>query len=110
MVRRLYSSDGGVDVLGDNVSAVHHAARHVLSVTGIALDHLVGGLEHGVGDLGNREELVVRNLSRDDGSKGAEGEVDTGVGDQVGLELRETDVQSTVESQGGSDRGDALGE
>ena len=36
----LDGSNGGVDVLGDNVSTVQHAAGHVLAVTGIALHHL----------------------------------------------------------------------
>merc|ERR1719384_2240793 len=106
----LDGTDGGVHILRNDVTAVHHAAGHVLSVTGVAFDHLVGGFEDGVGDLGDGEELVVGDLSRDDGGKGAEGEVDTGVGDQVGLELGKVDVQGTVEPQGGSDRGDALGE
>ena len=32
----LDGGDGGVDILGDDISAVHHAARHVLAVTGVA--------------------------------------------------------------------------
>ena len=72
--------DGGVDILGHNVSAVQHAAGHVLSVAGVALDHLVGRLEAGVGDLGNRELLVVSLLGGDHRCVGDEGEVDTGVG------------------------------
>merc|ERR1712035_194316 len=36
--------DGGVDILGDDVSAVQEAASHVLAVAGVALDHLVGRL------------------------------------------------------------------
>ena len=38
----------------------------ILTMTRIALDELVGGLEAGVGDLSHRELLVVRLLSRDD--------------------------------------------
>ena len=33
----------------------------------VALDHLVGGLEAGIGDLPHGELLVVRLLSRDHG-------------------------------------------
>ena len=36
----LDGGNGSVDVLGDNVSTVQHAAGHVLAVTGIALHHL----------------------------------------------------------------------
>ena len=35
----LDSGDSGVDVLRDDVSSVHHAAGHVLSVSGVALGH-----------------------------------------------------------------------
>jgi len=63
----LDGGNGGVDVLGDDVSSVHHGAGHVLSVSGIALSHHVGGLERAVGDLGDGELLVVSLLSGDDG-------------------------------------------
>jgi hypothetical protein len=39
----------------------------------------------------------------DDGRVGNEREVDTGVGDQVGLELVQVDVEGTVETERGSD-------
>jgi hypothetical protein len=34
--------DSRVDLLGDNVSSVEHAAGHVLSVSSVTLHHLVG--------------------------------------------------------------------
>merc|ERR1711987_40712 len=40
----LDGGDGSVHVLGDDVTAVHHAAGHVLAVAGVALGHHVGGL------------------------------------------------------------------
>ena len=46
---------------------------------------------------------------RDDRGEGGEGEVDTGEGDQVGLELVQVDVQGTVESEGSGDGRDNLG-
>ena len=39
-------------------------------MTGVALDHLVGGLKAGVRDLGHAELLVVRLLRGDDRSVG----------------------------------------
>ena len=42
---------GGVDVLGDDVSSVHETARHVLSVSGVALDHHGSRFEDSAGDL-----------------------------------------------------------
>merc|ERR1711981_1013914 len=106
----LDGGNGGVDVLGDNVTSVHHAASHVLSVSGVALGHHGGGLEGGVGDLGNGELLVVGLLGRDDGGVGREHEMDSGVGDEVGLELGDIDVEGTIESEGGSQGGDDLGD
>ena len=47
----LDGGNGSVDILGDDISSVHHAASHVLSVSGVALGHHVGGLEAAVGDL-----------------------------------------------------------
>jgi len=51
---------------------------------------------------------VVGLLGRDDGSIGGKHEMDSGVGHQVGLELSDIDVEGTIESEGGSQRGDDL--
>ena len=100
--------DGGVDVLGDDVAAVQHAAGHVLAVARVALDHLVGRLEAGICDLRHRELLVVGLLGRDDRSVGGQREVDARIRHQVGLELGQVDVQGAVEAQRGRDGGDDL--
>ena len=104
----LDGGDGGVDILGDDVTSVHEAAGHVLSVARVTLGHHGGGLERAVGDLGDGELLVVGLLSGDDWGVGGEHEMDTWVGHQVGLELSHIDVEGTVESEGGSERGDDL--
>jgi len=41
----LDGGDGGVDILGDDVTSVHKAACHVLSVSWVALGHHGGWLE-----------------------------------------------------------------
>ena len=105
----LDGGNGGVDILGDDISTVHEAAGHVLSVAGVALGHHTGGLEDTVGDLTHGQLLVVGLLGRDDGSITGKHEVDTGVGHQVGLELSDIDVQGTIETETGSQRGDDLG-
>jgi hypothetical protein len=102
--------DGEVDVLGDDVAAVHEAAGHVLAVAGVALGHHGGWLEDGVGNLGDGELLVVGLLGGDDGGVRGEHEVDAGVGDEVGLELSDVDIKSTVEAEGCRQRGDDLGD
>jgi len=95
----LDGGNGGVDILGDNVSAEHHAASHVLSVARVALGKHVGGLEHRVGDLRDRQLLVVGLLSRDDRGVRGKHEMDSGVRHQVGLELRKIDVEGTIETK-----------
>merc|ERR1712001_97720 len=54
--------DGSIDILGDNIASVQETAGHVLSMTGIAFDHLVGGFETGIGDLSNRKLFMVSFL------------------------------------------------
>ena len=104
----LDGGDGGVDILGHYVTTVQHAAGHVLAVTGVALHHLVGGLEAGVGDFSHRQLLVVGLLGGDDGSVGGQREVDAWVRHQVGLELGQVHVEGSVETQGGGDGGHDL--
>ena len=99
---------GRVNILGNNITAIHQAAGHVLAVTGVALGHHVGGLEDGVGDLSDGELLVVGLLSGDHRGVGAKHEVDAGVGHQVGLELSDIDVEGTIETEGGGQGGDDL--
>ena len=106
----LDGGDGGVHVLGHDVTTVQHAAGHVLAVTWVAFHHLVGRLEAGVGDLSHRQLLVVGLLGRDDRSVGGQREMDTWVGHQVGLELRQIHVQGTIETQGSGDGADDLGD
>jgi hypothetical protein len=99
----LKSSNCIVDLLGNNITTVQQAGSHVLSVAGVALDHLIVGLEAGhgdlldgiglVGSLGRRHNRGVRNKR----------EVDTRVWDQVGLELVEINVERTIEPEGSGD-------
>merc|ERR1719347_398218 len=96
--------DGSVDVLGHNISPVEEAAGHVLTVPGVTLHHGVSWLKASVRDLGNIELLVVSLLGRDDGGIGDEGEVDAGVGNQIGLELVEVDVEGAIKPQGSRNR------
>mmetsp|Transcript_7676 Transcript_7676/g.16556 ORF Transcript_7676/g.16556 Transcript_7676/m.16556 type:complete len:202 (+) Transcript_7676:169-774(+) len=65
---RLDGGHGGVHVFGNDVSAVHETASHVLSMTGITLGHHARRLEHRVGNLSNRELLMISLLCRDHGS------------------------------------------
>lgn len=102
----LEGGDGGVSVLGDNVTAVEQAGGHVLAVARVTLDHLVVGLEAGHGNLLDAVGLVGGLGGGDDRGVGDEREVDAGVRDQVSLELVQVDVEGTVEAEGGGDGGD----
>merc|ERR1719428_882134 len=106
----LDGGDSGVDILGDDITSVHEAAGHVLSVSWIALSHHGGWLEGGVGDLSNGELLVVGFLGRDNWGIGRKHEMDSWVWHQVGLELSNIDVEGTVESEGSSQGRDGLGD
>ena len=105
----LDGGDSGVDILGDDITSVHEAAGHVFTVARVALGHHGGGLERAVGDLSDGELLVVSLLSGDDWGVGGEHEMDTWVWHQVSLELSDIDVKGTIESEGGSEGGDNLG-
>ena len=104
----LDGGNGSIDVLGHHIATVKHAASHVLAVTRIAFHHLVGRLKAGIGDLSNTQLLVVGLLSRDYRGIGSKGEVNTRVGNQVGLELCKINVESTVETKRSSDGGHDL--
>ena len=106
----LDGGNGGVDVLGNDVTSVQHTTGHVLAMTWVTFYHLVGRLEASVGDLGNGELLVVGLLSGDDRGVCSQREVDTWVGHQVGLELSQINVEGAVKSQRGSDGADNLGD
>ena len=95
-------------VLGDDVTAVQQAGGHELSVAGIALHHLVVGLEARHGHLLHRVGLVGSLGGRDDGRVGDEREVNAGVRDQVGLELVQVDVEGAVETERRGNGGDDL--
>ena len=73
---RLDRRNGSVHVLRHDITAVHHAACHVLSMARITLHHHRGRLEHRVGDLRNAKLLVVSLLRRDDRGVGRQHKVD----------------------------------
>jgi hypothetical protein len=100
----LDGGDGGIDILGNDVSSVHKTTGHVLSVSWVTLDHHGSRFKDSAGDFGDRKLLVVGLLGRDDWGIRTQHKVDSWVWDQVGLELSDVDVQSTIESQRGSQR------
>lgn len=62
----LNGGNSSVDILGDDITSVHHAASHVFTMSWVTLNHHGGRFEDGVGDFSNRELFVVSLFSRDD--------------------------------------------
>lgn len=106
----LDGGNGGLDILGDDISTVEQAASHVLALTRISLDHLVSGLEAGEGHLRNRVLFVVSLVSRQEWRVGGQREVDTRERNKVGLELVQVDVEGTIEAERGGNARDDLGD
>merc|ERR1719506_625501 len=105
----LDGGNSGVDILGDDITSVHEAASHVLSVSWITLSHHGGWLEGRVGDLSDGELLVVSFLGGDNWGIGRKHEMDSWIWDQVSLEFGDIDVKGTIESEGSGKGGDNLG-
>lgn len=89
----LESSHCTVDIIGHDITTVEQAGSHVFAVSGIAFDHLVVGLEAGVGDLLDRVGFMLSFCSRHHWGIRDQREVDSRVWDQVGLELVEIDIE-----------------
>jgi hypothetical protein len=104
----LHNGNSRSDILRNDVSSVHETASHVLSVSGIAFGHHVGGLKDGVGELRNRELFMVGLVSRNDGSIRAQHKVDSGIWHQVGLELIDIHVKASLKTERGGQRGNEL--
>mmetsp|Transcript_23949 Transcript_23949/g.66098 ORF Transcript_23949/g.66098 Transcript_23949/m.66098 type:complete len:317 (-) Transcript_23949:572-1522(-) len=96
---RLDRGNRCIDVLGHDIAAVHHAACHVLAVTGVALHIHRGWLKDRHRDLGHGKLLVVGLLRRDHRRIAREHEVDPRVGDEVCLELGDVHVKGSVKAQ-----------
>jgi len=81
-----------VNILGDNISSVHHGTSHIFSVSGITFGHSIGGFKSRVGDFSNRELFVISFLGRDDGGIRRKHEVDSGIRNKIGLEFGDINV------------------
>uniref|UniRef100_A0A1I8IN25 CTP_transf_like domain-containing protein n=1 Tax=Macrostomum lignano TaxID=282301 RepID=A0A1I8IN25_9PLAT len=95
----LDGGDGGVDVLGDDVASVQHAAGHVLAVAWVALHHLVGRFKTGAGYLGHRQLLVIDVQGAVKAQRGGDGghdladqAVQVGVGRALDVQVAPADV------------------
>ena len=99
----LDGSNGSVNILGDDITSVHHRASHVFTVSGITLSHHVSRFEWWVGDFSNWELFVISLFSWDDWSIWWKHKVNSWIRHKVGLEFSDIDVQGTIESEGCSE-------
>jgi len=104
----LESSGSNVAVAGNNVTTVQQSNSHVLAIAGVADNHLIVGLEALEGDIVDLEALMLALGGRDNGSIADQRVVDTGVRNQVGLELVQIHVQGTIKTQRRGDGADDL--
>merc|ERR1712118_196827 len=81
-----------VDILRHDISAVHHAACHVLAMTRIALHKHGCRLEHRHCNFCHRELFVISLFGGDDGSMRRKHEVDSRVGHKICLEFSNVDI------------------
>ena len=72
--------------------------RIKVTMTRVTLHHLIGRLKTGICDLGNTKLLMVCFLGRNYWCIGHKGKVDPGIWHQVGLELGQIHIKSTIES------------
>ena len=103
---RLQCGNSGVHVIRDNITTVQKAGRHVFTISRIAFDHLVVGLETGHRDLLDRVGFMRGLGGRDNWSIGDKREMNTRIRHEIGLEFVQIDVERTIETKGSSDRGD----
>jgi len=95
----LESGDGTMGILGHDISTVEQTGGHVLSITRVALDHLVVGFEAGHGNFLNRVRLVRSLGGGDHGRVCNQGEVDAWIWHQIRLELVQVNVKRTIEAE-----------
>lgn len=93
-------------ILGHDVSAVEQASGHILSGAWVTLNHLVVGLEAGHGDLLDGVGLVRSFGGRNNRSVRNKREMDTGIRNQVGLELSQVNIERAIEAERCGDRRD----
>jgi len=102
--------DGNADILGNDVTTVHQAAGHVLTLARIALHEGVGGLESSSGDLLDGVHLMGGTGFAHKRSVGGGKEVDARMRNQVNLELVDIHVERTLKAKRGSERRNNLGD
>ena len=106
---RLQRGNSGVYVIGNDITTVQEAGRHVFTITRIAFDHLVVGLETCHGDLLDGVGLMRCLGGRNNRSIGNKREMNAGVRHEVGLEFVQVDIERAIETKGSGDRGDNYG-
>jgi len=88
-----------INILGNNISSIHHGASHILSVSWVTFDHHVGWFKTGIGNFSNSQLFMISLLCRDNWCIWWQHEMNSWVRNQVGLEFGDINVKSTIKSQ-----------
>jgi len=104
----LDGSDGDIAILGNDITTIEQAAGHIFTATRITFHHLVLRVKASVRDLSNTELFVENFFSRDHRGVSDERKVDSGVGNKIGLEFGQIDIQRTIEAKGSRNGRDHL--
>lgn len=108
----LVQLDGGncsIDIFRNYITAIQEAYGHVFSIAGITLDHLVVRFKAVLGKFLNCQPLMPGLAVSHQGSIGGQGEVDSWVGNQVGLKLCHVHIESSIKPKRSCDGRDNLG-
>lgn len=104
----LERGNGSISVTRYHIPPVEKCHSHVFAVTRIANNHLVAGFEALQSEVVYLEAFMRGALGGHDRRVTDERVVDARIWHQVGLELVQVDIESTIESQAGGNRRDNL--
>mmetsp|Transcript_18966 Transcript_18966/g.24414 ORF Transcript_18966/g.24414 Transcript_18966/m.24414 type:complete len:296 (+) Transcript_18966:410-1297(+) len=105
----LDNADSLIDGTGSTVTTVQETGGHVLSMTGVALGQHVVRFKNISGNFSQGKVFMGRLFRRNKGRVRRDQHVQTRVGDQVGGEFRNIDIQRTVETKRRRKRRNHLG-
>ena len=89
-------------------TSVQETTGHVFSVSWVAFYHLVGWFEASIGDFSDWQLFMVSLFGWDNWGISYQWEMDTGIWHQVSLEFSKINIESTIESERGSNWGNNL--
>ena len=99
-----------VDFLGGDTSAEGDGSSQIATGSGVGGSHHVLAVEHLLGQLLDRETLILLGVLGEEGSETDQEKVETGEGDQVNSQLAKIRIKLTRETERASDTAHDLGD